>query len=59
MTWYLNGEPIANDANHKILVNESGNHSLMITQASLHDAGVITCVAKNKSGETSFQVIIK
>ncbi|XP_042888253.1 titin-like isoform X7 [Penaeus japonicus] len=55
VTWYINGQLVADDATHKVLVNEAGNHSLMISKASLSDAGVITCVAKNKSGEANFQ----
>lgn len=55
VTWYINGQQIQDDFNHKILVNESGNHALMITNIEKHDCGVITCVARNKSGETSFQ----
>lgn len=54
--WYLNGHQILDDATHKILVNESGNHALMITGAGLNDSGVIQCVARNKGGEASFQV---
>lgn len=56
VTWYINGRPILDDATHKILVNESGNHSLMITAVDRQDAGVMTCVARNKAGETSCQV---
>lgn len=56
VTWYLNGRQILDDATHKILVNESGNHALMITGASVSDTGVIQCVARNKGGEASFQV---
>ena len=55
VTWYINGYPVANDTTHKILVNESGNNSLMITNVSRSDSGIVTCVAKNKAGETSFQ----
>ncbi|OXU24124.1 hypothetical protein TSAR_014966 [Trichomalopsis sarcophagae] len=55
VTWYINGFPVANDATHKILVNESGSNSLMITDVSRSDGGVVTCVARNKAGETSFQ----
>lgn len=55
VTWYVNGYQCVNDATHKILVNESGNNSLMITNVSGSDAGVVTCVARNKAGETSFQ----
>nr|CAD7404271.1 unnamed protein product [Timema cristinae] len=55
VTWYINGRPVSNDATHKILVNESGNHALMITNVNRVDNGVVTCVARNKTGETSFQ----
>lgn len=56
--WFINGRQVSDDATHKILVNESGNHALMITNVSRSDAGVISCIARNKSGETSFQVIL-
>lgn len=55
VTWFINGRPVIDDHNHKILVNESGNHALMITNVSRNDSGVVTCVARNKTGETSFQ----
>lgn len=55
VTWFINGSQVNDDATHKILVNESGNHALMITNVSRIDCGVVTCVAKNKAGETSFQ----
>lgn len=55
VTWFINGKQVVDDFNHKILVNESGNHALMITSAGRNDSGVVTCVAKNKTGETSFQ----
>ncbi|XP_014485703.1 PREDICTED: titin [Dinoponera quadriceps] len=55
VTWYINGQQVANDMTHKILVNESGNNSLMITNVSRADAGVVTCIARNKAGETSCQ----
>lgn len=55
VTWFINDRQMRDDFNHKILVNESGNHALMITTVSLVDSGVVTCVARNKSGETSFQ----
>ncbi len=56
VVWYLNGRQLLDDATHKILVNESGNHALMITGAGLADSGVIQCVGRNKGGEASFQV---
>ncbi|XP_014204704.1 titin [Copidosoma floridanum] len=55
VTWYINGSPVNNDATHKILVNESGSNSLMITNVDRSDGGIVTCVARNKAGETSFQ----
>jgi titin len=55
VTWFINGRQVTDDHNHKILVNESGNHALMITTVSRIDSGVVTCVARNKTGETSFQ----
>lgn len=55
VTWYINQVQVNDDATHKILVNESGNHSLMITNVSRFDGGVVTCVARNKSGEVSTQ----
>lgn len=55
VTWIINGRQVSDDATHKILVNESGNHALMITNVNRMDSGVITCIAKNKAGESSFQ----
>ncbi|XP_045531935.1 titin isoform X5 [Pieris brassicae] len=55
VTWFINDRQIRDDYNHKILVNESGNHALMITNVDRSDSGVVTCVARNKSGEISFQ----
>jgi titin len=55
VTWYINQNQVHDDATHKILVNESGNHSLMITNVSRFDGGIVTCVARNKSGEISTQ----
>jgi titin len=55
VTWYINGYPVNNDATHKILVNESGNNSFMITNVARSDGGIVTCVARNKAGEISFQ----
>lgn len=58
VTWFINGRQVVDDSTHKILVNESGNHALMITNVSRADSGIVTCVAKNKAGETSFEVFI-
>lgn len=56
VTWFINGRQVSDDSTHKVLVNESGNHALMITNVSRNDNGIVSCVARNKSGETSFQV---
>ncbi|CAN8024063.1 unnamed protein product, partial [Ixodes persulcatus] len=56
VTWLRNGQPVNDDATHKLLVNEGGLHALMITSASREDAGTWTCVANNKSGECRFEV---
>lgn len=53
--WFINDKQVRDDSTHKILVNESGNHSLMITDVSRYDAGTITCVARNKAGEVAVQ----
>ncbi|KAG0723055.1 Titin [Chionoecetes opilio] len=55
VTWYINGRQVVDDATHKILVNEAGYHSLMIQRAALSDAGTVSCVARNKSGEATCQ----
>lgn len=56
VAWLRNGQPVNDDATHKLLVNEGGLHALMITSASREDAGTWTCVANNKSGECRFEV---
>lgn len=59
MTWFLNGVVVSNDFRHKILVNEQGNHSLMFTEALVQDCGVLSCIAKNKSGEATAEVRVE
>lgn len=49
--WFINDKQVFDDATHKILVNEAGSHSLMITNVSRFDSGVVTCIARNKAGE--------
>ncbi|OQV25891.1 Titin [Hypsibius exemplaris] len=55
ISWFHNGRSICDDFTHKIIVNESGEHSLMITHADMTDTGQYTCVAKNYSAETSIE----
>lgn len=53
VTWFINDRQVIDDYNHKILVNESGNHALMITNVQAEDGGCVRCVARNKSGEAA------
>ncbi|KMY97015.1 uncharacterized protein Dsimw501_GD13415, isoform H [Drosophila simulans] len=53
--WLINGRQVRDDASHKILVNESGSHSLMITNVTRLDAGAVQCLARNKAGEVAIE----
>lgn len=53
--WFINDKQVFDDATHKILVNEQGNHSLMITNVSRYDGGIVSCIARNKAGEMAAQ----
>ena len=54
--WYSNGSMLVQDYRHKIIVNEAGCHTLLITSANLADTGTLTCLAKSRSGEAVTQV---
>ncbi|XP_030308718.1 myopalladin isoform X1 [Calypte anna] len=54
LTWLLNGKPVLPDGTHKMLVRETGVHSLLIDPISQNDAGTYTCLATNKTGQNSF-----
>ncbi|NXA47995.1 MYPN protein, partial [Nothocercus julius] len=54
LTWLLNGKPVLPDASHKMLVRETGVHSLLIDPLTQNDAGTYTCLAINKTGQNSF-----
>ncbi|KAM5237084.1 myopalladin [Ctenodactylus gundi] len=56
LTWLLNGQPVLPDASHKMLVRETGVHSLLIDPLTQRDAGIYTCVATNKTGQNSFSL---
>ncbi|CAH1249861.1 OBSCN [Branchiostoma lanceolatum] len=54
--WFLNGQPVQDDATHKAVVNEGGIRSLLIIPATPDDSGEYTCVAVNRAGKASFTV---
>ncbi|KAG8507411.1 Myopalladin [Galemys pyrenaicus] len=56
LTWLLNGQPVLPDASHKMLIRETGVHSLLIDPLTQRDAGTYTCVATNKTGQNSFSL---
>ncbi|XP_058697672.1 myopalladin isoform X2 [Poecile atricapillus] len=56
LMWLLNGKPVLPDARHKMLVRETGVHSLLIDPLSQSDAGTYTCLATNKTGQNSFSL---
>ncbi|XP_049620513.1 myopalladin [Suncus etruscus] len=56
LSWLLNGHPVLPDASHKMLVRETGVHSLLIDPLTQRDAGTYTCVATNKTGQNSFSL---
>ncbi|XP_068272798.1 myopalladin [Nyctibius grandis] len=56
LTWLLNGKRVLPDGTHKMLVRETGVHSLLIDPLSQNDAGTYTCLATNKTGQNSFSL---
>ncbi|XP_045147603.1 myopalladin isoform X2 [Echinops telfairi] len=56
LTWLLNGQPVLPDTSHKMLVRETGVHSLLIDPLTQRDEGTYTCVATNKTGQNSFSL---
>ena len=43
----------------KVIVNEQGCHALLVCAAEPGDTGEVGCIARNRSGETSFTVVVK
>ncbi|XP_030919454.1 myopalladin [Geospiza fortis] len=56
LTWLLNGKAVLPDSRHKMLVRETGVHSLLIDPLSQSDAGTYTCLATNRTGQNSFSL---
>jgi len=60
VAWTLRGQNVAVGAAGRVraAVGEGDRHTLLITKAELSDQGLITCVAKNRSGEQHYQVLL-
>lgn len=58
VVWFMNGLRVQQTDRIRTLVNESGFHVLYVSKAELGDTGVVSCTAKNRSGETHFQVAV-
>uniref|UniRef100_A0A5F8GQ88 Myopalladin n=1 Tax=Monodelphis domestica TaxID=13616 RepID=A0A5F8GQ88_MONDO len=56
LMWLLNGHPVLPDSTHKMLIRETGVHSLLIDPLTQKDAGTYTCIATNKTGKNSFSL---
>ncbi|XP_061491148.1 myopalladin isoform X2 [Rhineura floridana] len=56
LMWLLNGKPVLPDTAHKMLVRETGVHSLLIDPLTQNDAGIYTCIASNKTGQNLFSL---
>uniref|UniRef100_A0A8D0GAM8 Myopalladin n=1 Tax=Sphenodon punctatus TaxID=8508 RepID=A0A8D0GAM8_SPHPU len=56
LMWLLNGKPVLPDGTHKMLVRETGVHSLLIDPLTQNDAGTYSCIATNKTGQNSFSL---
>ncbi|KAF7247419.1 Myopalladin [Varanus komodoensis] len=56
LMWLLNGKPVLPDTTHKMLVRETGVHSLLIDPITQNDAGIYTCLATNKTGQNSISL---
>ncbi|XP_062989129.1 myopalladin isoform X2 [Elgaria multicarinata webbii] len=56
LMWLLNGKPVLPDTTHKMLVRETGVHSLLIDPLTQNDAGIYTCLATNKTGQNSISL---
>lgn len=52
--WLLNGKVLCPDLTHQMLVRENGIHSLVVDPTTKMDAGIYTCIASNKAGQSSF-----
>ena len=61
VAWTVNGRalgegPLADDDRVRAAVDESGCHTLIVRSARMGDQGEIVCVARNRSGESTFKV---
>lgn len=49
--WFKDGIPIQESGKHKLLVNQEGIHSLLISMVDHIDTGMYTCIAYNPGGD--------
>lgn len=56
LLWYREGVQVFEDSLHKIVINEDGINSLIFDATHKKDAGLYTCIARNRGGEDRFQV---
>ncbi len=56
LVWFRDDERVYSDSNHRMIVNEGGVHSLLITYARPEDSGLYRCEAKNRAGQAKFTV---
>jgi len=61
VSWALAGRSVAVGAAGRVraTVGEGDRHTLFISKAELSDQGLITCVARNRSGEQHYQCNLK
>ncbi|XP_019749859.1 titin-like [Hippocampus comes] len=56
--WFHNGQPVASDQSHKIVIKEDGTQSLIVTPAMPRDSGEWTVVSQNRAGRSSISVTL-
>ncbi|XP_032292306.1 titin homolog isoform X4 [Drosophila virilis] len=55
--WFKQNSPIANDAKHKITLND-GLNCLEIKSTEMNDSGIYRCIASNRNGEVETSCLV-
>ncbi|XP_064551728.1 titin homolog isoform X6 [Drosophila montana] len=55
--WFKQNSPIANDAKHKITLND-GLSCLEIKSTEMNDSGIYRCIASNRNGEVETSCLV-